>query len=120
VAFNGVGCNNLFHRRFDHENCQSEPKKDPHAFTGTDGDRMSDEDPERAEAIEKVKEHLGFLPGGVPNSLWGLTKDMLAVAIVDGEKKRSSAGMPLVKIDGIWYYNDHGDILTYMKEYPGD
>jgi len=86
----------------------------------TDGERTSDEDVERAEAIEKVKEHLSFMPGGVPNSLWGFTRESLAEAIVDGEKKRSSAGMPLVKIDGKWFYNDHGDLLTYMKEYPGD
>jgi hypothetical protein len=81
---------------------------------------MSDEDPERAAAIAKVREHLNFLPGGVPNSLWGYTKDMLAEAIVDGEKRRSPAGVALVKIGDKWYYNDHGDFLTYMKEYPGD
>jgi hypothetical protein len=120
VAFNGVGCNNLFVIGFDREDRRQEPKKDPHAFTGTDGECMPDEDPERAEAIEKVKEHLSFLPGGVPNSLWGFTRDMLAEAIVNGEKRRSSAGMPLVRVDDIWYYNDPGDILTYMKEYPGD
>jgi hypothetical protein len=56
----------------------------------------------------------------VPNSLWSYTKDTLAEAIVDGEKRRSPAGVPLVKIGGRWYYNDHGDFLTYLKEYPGD
>ena len=120
MAFNGVGCNNLFRIRFDHEKRSSEPKKDLRTITVQDGELTSDEDEERTEAIAKVKEHLSFLPGGVPNSLWGFNIEMLAEAIVDGEKKRSSAGMPLVKISGKWYYNDHGDFLTYMKEYPGD
>ena len=89
---------------------------------GRDGERTSDEDKdqERIEAIQKVREHLSFLPGGVPNSLWSYSKDMLAEAIVDGEKRRTPAGVPLVRIDDMWYYNDHGDFLTYMKEYPGD
>jgi len=39
---------------------------------------------------------------------------------VEGEKRRSPAGVALVKIDGKWYYNDRRDFLTYMKEYPGD
>jgi len=81
---------------------------------------MADEDGDRAEAVARVKEQLTFLPGGVPNSLWSYTKDTLAEAIVDGEKRRSPAGVPLVRIDGTWYYNDPGDFLTFMKEYPGD
>lgn len=81
---------------------------------------MTGEDEDREEAIAQVREHLSFLPGGVPNSLWGYTKDTLAEAIVDGEKRRSPAGVPLVKIGDTWYYNDYGDFLTYMKEYPGD
>lgn len=81
---------------------------------------MGDEDVERAEAIARVREQLGFLPGGVPNSLWNYTRDTLAEAIVDGEKRRSPAGVPLVRIGDKWYYNDPGDFLTFMKEYPGD
>ena len=81
---------------------------------------MTEEDTERAEAVARVREHLGFLPGGVPNSLWNYSKDMLAEAIVDGEKRRSPAGVPLVRIGDKWYYNDPGDFLTYLKEYPGD
>ena len=81
---------------------------------------MTEEDPERAAGIAKVRESLGFLPDGVPQSLWNYTKDMLAEAIVEGEKRRSPAGVALVKIDGKWYYNDPGDFLTYLKEYPGD
>lgn len=81
---------------------------------------MTEEDPGRATEIARVKDSLGFLPGGVPQSLWGYTKDMLAEEIVEGEKRRSPAGVALVKIGGKWYYNDHGDFLTYLKEYPGD
>jgi hypothetical protein len=81
---------------------------------------MTEEDRERTEAIARVREHLSFLPGGVPNSLWNYNKDTLAEAIVDGEKRRSKSGMPLVKIDGKWYYNDHGDFVTYLKEYVED
>ena len=81
---------------------------------------MEGEDAGRAEAIARVKEQLGFLPGGVPNSLWGYNRDDLAEAIVDGEKRRSAAGVPLVKIGDRWYYNDPGDFLTFMKEYPGN
>jgi hypothetical protein len=81
---------------------------------------MTDEEVERAEAIARVKEQLSFLPGGVPNSLWSYSKDALAEAIVDGEKRRSPAGVQLVRIGDVWYYNDPGDFLTFMKEYPGD
>jgi hypothetical protein len=85
-----------------------------------DGGPTAEEDQERAEEIERVREHLSFLPGGVPSSLWNYSRDMLAEAIVDGEKRRSPTGVPLVNIGGRWYYNDHGDFLTYLKEYPGD
>ena len=81
---------------------------------------MTAEDGERADDIARVRKQLEFLPGGVPNSLWGYTRDTLAEAIVDGEKRRSPTGVPLVRMDGRWYYNDPGDLLTYMKEYPGD
>ena len=33
---------------------------------------------ERAERIARVKERLGFLPGGVPPSLWNYNKEQLA------------------------------------------
>lgn len=81
---------------------------------------MAKEDRDRDEAIAKVRQHLDFLPGGVPNSLWNYNKDTLAVAIYEGEKRRASSGMPLVKIDRTWYYNDHGDVVTYLKEYMED
>ncbi|NIP35683.1 MAG: hypothetical protein GWN18_04265 [Thermoplasmata archaeon] len=81
---------------------------------------MTDEDADRAEAIARVREQLSFLPGGVPGSLWSYNKDTLAEAIVDGEKRRSPAGVPLVKLGDRWYYNDPGDLLTFLKEYPGD
>lgn len=78
-------------------------------------DKMDEE--ERAERIARVKEKLGFLPGGVPPSLWNYNKDQLAQAIVDGEKRSADSGMPLVKIGDKWYYNDSGDIVTFLREY---
>jgi hypothetical protein len=81
---------------------------------------MEEEVGDRAEAVERVREQLSFLPNGVPNSLWSYNKDALAEAIVDGEKRRTPTGVPLVKIGGVWYYNDPGDFLTFLKEYPGD
>ena len=72
---------------------------------------------ERAERIARVKEKLGFLPGGVPPSLWNHNREQMAEAIVDGEKRTADSGMPLVKIGDKWYYNDSGDIVTFLREY---
>jgi len=72
---------------------------------------------ERAEKIVRVKEKLAFLPGGVPPSLWNYNKEQLAEAIVDGEKRTARSGMQLVRIGDTWYYNDSGDIVTFLKEY---
>lgn len=76
---------------------------------------MDEED--RAGSIARVREALMFLPGGVPASLWGLNADQLAEAIVDGEKRTAPSGMPLVLVRGKWYYNDPGDLVTFMQEY---
>ena len=75
-----------------------------------------DED-ERASSLARVKQTLEFLPGGVPQGLWNYNSDQLAELIVDGEKRFAPSGMQLVKIDGRWYYNDPGDLVTYLKEY---
>lgn len=69
------------------------------------------------ERIARVKEALMFLPGGVPPSLWGFNADQLAEAIVDGEKRVAPSGMPLVRIRDKWYYNDPGDLVTFMQEF---
>jgi len=74
----------------------------------------------REDEVRRVRERLAFLPGGVPASLWNHNTDSLAKAIVDGEKRKTPTGVELVLIDGNWYYNDPGDFLTYLKEYPGD
>ena len=58
---------------------------------------------ERRERIERVKEALAFLPGGVPPSLWNYNRDQLAEAIVDGEKRYAPSGMELVRIGDKWY-----------------
>jgi len=39
---------------------------------------MTEEDPERAAEIAKVRESLGFPPEGVPQGLWSYNEDMLA------------------------------------------
>lgn len=71
----------------------------------------------RAVELERVKEALRFLPQGVPASLWNLNLEALAEAIVDGEKRTSPTGVPLVRIGDTWYYNDAGDMFTFLREY---
>lgn len=83
-------------------------------------DDIGSDDGGREDEVKKVKERLAFLPGGVPASLWNYNTTSLAEAIIDGEKRLTPSGVELVLIDGTWYYNDAGDFLTYLKEYPGD
>ena len=71
----------------------------------------------RDDNIEKVREALDFLPSGLPQPLWGWHVDDLAAAIVDGKKRNSSTGTPLVEIEGIWYVADHSDIALFLKEW---
>ena len=70
----------------------------------------------REERIARVREALMFLPSGVPPSLWGFNAEQLAEAIVDGEKRLAPSGMPLVRIRDKWYYNEPGDLVTFMQE----
>ena len=71
----------------------------------------------RDDNIAKVREALDFLPSGLPQPLWGWHVDDLAVAIVDGKKRDSSTGTPLVEIDGAWYVADPSDIALFLKEW---
>jgi hypothetical protein len=71
----------------------------------------------REDNITKVREALDFLPSGLPQPLWGWHVDDLAVAIVDGKKRNSSTGAPLVEIDGVWYVADPSDIALFLKEW---
>ena len=71
----------------------------------------------REDNIAKVREALDFLPSGLPQPLWGWHVDDLAVAIVDGKKRTSSTGTPLVEIDGVWYVADPSDIALFLKEW---
>lgn len=71
----------------------------------------------REDNITKVREALDFLPSGLPQPLWGWHVDDLAVAIVDGKKRTSSSGAPLVEIDGVWYVADPSDIALFLKEW---
>ncbi len=87
----------------------------PGGDDGGDGDGGG-----RDAAVRRVRESLAFLPGGVPASLWNYNARSLAEAIVDGEKRLTFTGVELVLIGGKWYYNDPGDFLTYLREYPGD
>lgn len=75
------------------------------------------DDEARSAELERVREALRFLPQGVPPSLWNYNLERLAEAIVDGEKRTTTTGMPLVRIGDTWYYNDPGDLVTFMREY---
>ncbi len=71
----------------------------------------------REDNIARVREALDFLPSGLPQPLWGWHVDDLAVAIVDGKKRQSSTGTPLVEIEGVWYVADPSDIALFLKEW---
>ncbi len=67
--------------------------------------------------IAKARKALDMLPSGLPQSLWGWHVDELAVAVVDGDKRTTSTGATVVKVDGAWYHADPDDISLFLKEW---
>ncbi len=72
---------------------------------------------QRGANLAKVRKALDMLPSGLPQSLWGWHVDELAVAVVDGDKRTTSTGATVVKVDGTWYHADPDDISLFLKEW---
>jgi hypothetical protein len=74
---------------------------------------------ERAHAIEvrEVMKVLTQLPRGLPTTLWGRDMGQLSQEIVDGERRTSPQGEPLVLIDGRWYIVDLDNVGTFLTEW---
>lgn len=72
---------------------------------------------ERTRELREVRRALMNLPQGLPLELRGMEIVELATAIMDGEKRATPAGAPLVRLKGKWYHADREAPDTYMKEW---
>ena len=57
------------------------------------------------------------LPQGLPTTLWGWDMNELARAVMDGERRTSPDGAPLVRIKGKWYNADRTNVGVFMREW---
>ena len=66
----------------------------------------------------KYQNAIGRLPYGIPSPA---LRDMdwvdLASALATGEKRTVEGGKETTSIDGRWYYSDHEDTGTFLKEH---
>jgi hypothetical protein len=61
---------------------------------------------------------IGRLPYGIPSrQLQGMDWMVLANALATGEKKQVEGGKEVTLIEGRWYYSDHEDTGTFLKEH---
>jgi hypothetical protein len=74
-------------------------------------------DRERTRELREVRRALMNLPQGLPPALRGMEVVDLANMVIDGEKRSTPAGAPLVKIKGAWYHADRNAPDSYMKEW---
>jgi hypothetical protein len=66
----------------------------------------------------KYQNAIGRLPYGIPSKeLADMEWVALASALATGEKKQVEGGKEVTQIDGRWYYSDHEDTGTFLKEH---
>ena len=85
------------------------------------GFHASEEDVEQLRIDNMKRQYqnaIGSLPYGIPSKkLAGREWTDLAASLATGEKKMVDGGMEVTKIDGLWYYSDHEDTGTFLKEH---
>ena len=74
-------------------------------------------DREHTREVREVMKALTQLPQGLPTALWGWDMAELARAIVDGERRTTPDGTPLVKIKGKWYNADRANAGVFAREW---
>ena len=74
-------------------------------------------DRERTREVREVMRALTQLPQGLPTTLGGWDMAELARAIVDGEKRTTPDGTPLVRIKGKWYNADRANVGAFAREW---
>jgi hypothetical protein len=72
---------------------------------------------EHARDVREVMRVLTQLPRGLPTEFWGTDLTELSRKIVDGPKRVSPDGVPLVQIGTRWYMADLNRIGNYLEEY---
>ncbi len=80
------------------------------------------EEEKEAMRIENMKRQyqnaIGRLPYGIPSKeLADMDWVELASALATGEKKSVEGGKEVTQIDGHWFYSDHEDTGTFLKEH---
>jgi hypothetical protein len=70
-----------------------------------------------AAQVQEVMKAITQLPRGLPTSLWGMDISKLAKEIVEGPRKTTPDGMPLVEIRGRWYTADHVQLGSFLEEH---
>ena len=72
-------------------------------------------DPEELE--REYLDAIARLPYGIPSmELAGWNRTDLAAALATGERRRMADGRELVRIRGLWYHSDPGDLDTFLKQ----
>jgi hypothetical protein len=80
---------------------------------------VADKEALRLEDLKrKYQNAIGRLPYGIPSkALADMEWVDLANALAIGERKKTKDGREVTRIDGRWYYSDHEDTGTFLKEH---
>ena len=95
-----------------------------HLFAGVSDAKEAVQSEEEMERLRvenlkrKYQNAIGRLPYGIPSKeLAGRDWVSLASSLATGEKKTVEGGREVTNIDGRWYYSDHEDTGTFLKEH---
>ena len=87
----------------------------------SDTEEQSDEEKESMRLENRKRQYqnaIGRLPYGIPSSeLANMDWVALASALATGEKKAVEGGKEVTQIKGRWYYSNHEDTGTFLKEH---